>query len=125
MSTIGKTMVVKGVMWSGEDLTVNGRIEGQVFCETGCVVIGPSAEILGDVLARDITVHGRHAGQLVATDIVDVRADGEVRGQVVSRRFILDPAATFKARVEPQHLDAAIHVLKYNLKKREEAAGVR
>ena len=122
MSTIGKTMVVRGVMWSGEDLTIYGRIEGQLFCETSCVVIGSSAEILGDVLARDITVHGRHAGQLVATDIVDVRADGDVSGQVVSRRFVLDPAARFKARVEPQHLDAAIHVLKYNQKKRDEAA---
>jgi cytoskeletal protein CcmA (bactofilin family) len=125
MSTIGKTMVVKGVIRSGEDLTVNGRIDGQIFCETACVVIGPSAEITGDVLARDITVHGRHAGQLVATDIVDVRAEGNVSGQVVSRRFVLDPAATFKARVEPQHLDAAIHVLKYHQKKREEAAAAR
>jgi cytoskeletal protein CcmA (bactofilin family) len=122
MSTLGRTMVVRGVMWSSEDLTVNGRIEGQLFCESNCVVIGPSAEIVGDVLARDITVHGRSCGQLVATDIVDVRADGDVSGQVVSRRFILDPAARFRARVEPQHLDAAIHVLKYNQKKRDEAA---
>ena len=123
MSTIGKTVVVKGEIQSGEDLTVEGRIEGQVFCETGCVVVAPSADIRGDVLARDITVHGRHAGQLVATDIVDVRAEGDVSGQVVSRRFVLNPEATFKGRVEPQHLEAAIQVLRFNQKKREKQAG--
>jgi cytoskeletal protein CcmA (bactofilin family) len=123
MSTIGRTMAIRGEIRSGEDLTVNGKIDGQIFCEDGCVVVGPSAEIQGDVLARDITVHGRHSGQLVATDIVDVRAEGRVSGQVVSRRFILDPEASFKGRVEPQHLEAAIQVLRFNQKRREKQAG--
>jgi cytoskeletal protein CcmA (bactofilin family) len=119
MSTIGKTLYVKGEIRSAEDLTLEGRIEGHVFCESGCVVLAASADVHADVLARDITVHGKHIGQLVATDVVDVRADGNVNGQVISRRFILDPGASFKGRVEPQHLDAAVNVAKFHQKKRD------
>jgi cytoskeletal protein CcmA (bactofilin family) len=123
MSTLGKTLHVKGEIRSAEDLTVEGRVDGHVFCEDGCVVLGPTSDVHADVLARDITVHGKHSGQLVATDVVDVRADGQVSGQVISRRFILDPAAIFTGRVEPQHLDAAVNVAKFHQKKRENTAG--
>lgn len=119
MSTIGKTLYVKGEIRSAEDLTVEGRVDGHVFCEAGCVVLGPTSDVHADVLARDITVYGKHSGQLVATDVVDVRADGTVLGQVISKRFILDPGAHFKGRVEPQHLDAAVNVAKFHQKKRE------
>jgi cytoskeletal protein CcmA (bactofilin family) len=120
MSTIGKTISVKGELRSGEDITIEGRLEGNLFCETGAVVLAASCEVQGDVLARDITVYGRHTGQLVATDVVDVRGESDVNGQVMSKRFILDPAARFKGRVEPQHLEAALHVAKFNQRKRQD-----
>ena len=121
MSTIGKSILVRGEIRSAEDLTVEGRIEGHVFCEAGCVVLGPTSDVRADVLARDITIFGKYTGQLIATDVVDVRGDGSVNGQVVARRFILDPNASFKGRVEPQHLDAAVNVAKFHQRKRENA----
>jgi cytoskeletal protein CcmA (bactofilin family) len=119
MSTIGRTMTVRGEVRCAEDLTIEGCIEGPVFCEGGCVVLAASSDVRGDIIARDITVHGRHAGQLIATDIVDIRADGTVKAQVIARRFILDPAARFEGRVEPQHLEAALHVAKFQQRKRD------
>jgi|SoiMethySBSTD1v2_1073268.scaffolds.fasta_scaffold18582_2 cytoskeletal protein CcmA (bactofilin family) len=120
MSTLGKTVSVKGELRSQEDLTVEGRIEGPVWCESGAVVLAATADVTGDIIARDITVFGRVSGQLVATDVVDVRASANVTGQVVSKRFILDAAATFSGRVEPQHLEAAMRVAKFQQQKRDE-----
>ena len=94
---------------------------GTCSARTAAWCSDPTSDVHADVLARDITVFGRHSGQLVATDVVDVRAEGTVSGQVISRRFILDPAANFTGRVEPQHLDAAVNVAKFHQKKRENA----
>jgi cytoskeletal protein CcmA (bactofilin family) len=113
MSTLGASIVVKGELRSTDDLTIEGLVEGDVFCEAGSVVIASSARIGGDVLARDITVFGRSDGQLVATEVVDIRAAAAVSGQVVSPRFILDEAASFNGRVAPQMLEAAIRVAHY------------
>ena len=119
----GKTLVVIGQLQTEGNLTIDGRVEGQVLCEGGAVVIAATAEVRGDVYARDITVLGRADGQLIATDVVDVRAGATVTGRVMARQMILNEAASFNGRVEPQHLDAAITVLKSKQKQAAAATG--
>ena len=118
---LGQTLVVKGEVRSTADLTIEGRVEGPILCEDQAVVVAASADITGDIVARDITVFGRTSGQLVATEVVDVRAGAEINGRIVSRRFILDPTATFVGRVEPQHLEAALSVARFEQRKRDAA----
>jgi cytoskeletal protein CcmA (bactofilin family) len=113
MSTLGKTLTIKGELRATEDLTIECRVIGPIHCEKSAVVVAGSADVTGNIIARDITVFGRTSGQLTATDIVDVRADASVTGHVVSRRFVLDPAAFFEGRVEPQHLEAALRIARF------------
>jgi cytoskeletal protein CcmA (bactofilin family) len=119
MSILGRTLVIKGEVHASADLTIEGRIEGPVLAEDVAVIVAQTASIQGEVIARDITVFGTAAGQLVATDVVDIRSDATVTGQVLSKRFILDGGAHFQGRVEPQHLEAALRVAKFNQKKRD------
>jgi cytoskeletal protein CcmA (bactofilin family) len=124
MSTIGKTIRLKGELRASEDLTLEGRIEGHVICEDFAVVLAASADVTGDVVARDITVFGKIHGQLVAREVVDVRSEATVTGQVISERFILNDGAQVHARIEPQHLEAALRVSRFNQKKRDGEARV-
>ena len=116
----GKTLTLKGTLQAAEDLTIGGRIEGSIICDGCAVVLESSAHVVGDILADDITVIGRSAGQLTAATVVDIRAGATVTGRVISRRFILDEGATFNGHVEPQHLEAALSVAKYQQRKRDE-----
>lgn len=119
MSVLGKTILVKGELRSTEDLTIEGRIDGPVTCVDGAVVVTAEAAVAGDVIARDITVFGRSHGQLIATEVVDVRPGATVTGTAMSKQFILHEGAHFTGRVEPQHLDAALRVARFNQQKRE------
>ena len=119
MSLLGKTIVVKGELRSSEDLTIEGRINGSITCEGGAVVVTSEAAVTGDVIARDITVFGRSQGQLIATEVVDVRSGATVTGTAMSKQFILHDGAHFTGRVEPQHLDAALRVAKFHQQKRD------
>jgi cytoskeletal protein CcmA (bactofilin family) len=112
----GKTLVLRGELRSTEDVTIDGRIEGPVFCEGGSVTVVESASVTGDILASEITVFGQSAGQLTASGVVDIRAGATVSGRVVAKRFILDADARFNGRVEPQHLEAALRVARYQEK---------
>jgi cytoskeletal protein CcmA (bactofilin family) len=122
METLGRTLSLKGELRVLEDLTIEGRVYGPVVCERGSVVVAAGAEVTGNILARDITVFGRSAGQLVASDVVDVRDGANVTGQIISRRFILEPSAVFNGHVQPQHLEAALRVAKFNQKREGETA---
>jgi cytoskeletal protein CcmA (bactofilin family) len=118
MSTIGRTVSIKGEVRASEDVTIEGRVEGPIVCDDGSVVLAATAHVTGDVAAREITIFGRSDGQLLATDVVDIRAGATVTSQVVSKRFILGDGARFDGRVEPQHLEAALRVAKFQQKKR-------
>ena len=117
MSTIGKTVSIKGEVRASEDITIEGRVEGPISCDEGLVVLAESAHVTGNIAARDITVFGRSTGQLLATEVVDIRAGATVTSQVVSKRFILGDGARFDGRVEPQHLEAALRVAKFQQRK--------
>ena len=106
-----------------EDLTLEGRVEGPISCDGFAVTIGASAEVAGDVIARDITVFGRSSGRLIATEVVDLRVDADVSGQILAKRFILNDGAVFNGRAEPQHLEAALRVARYQQKKDVDTPG--
>jgi cytoskeletal protein CcmA (bactofilin family) len=122
MNRLGKTLVLKGELRSSEDITLEGRVDGPITCENAAVVLAPTAIVTGSIIARDITVFGRIAGQLVATERVTIRRDAEVTGQVVSKRFVLDDDALFNGRVKPQHLDAVLGIARYEQRRRDAAA---
>jgi cytoskeletal protein CcmA (bactofilin family) len=121
MGLFGRSLVVKGEVRSTEDVTVEGRIEGSLTCEGGAVVVLESASLVGDVIARDLTVLGRLEGQMIATDVVHIRTGAVVTGHVVASNFILNDGGDFVGRVEPQHLEAALRVAKFQQKKRDTA----
>jgi cytoskeletal protein CcmA (bactofilin family) len=120
---IGAAVTIVGEVDSNADLVVEGSIRGPVWCEEGELVIAASGQITGDVVARDVTIFGRMDGQIIATEVVDVRAGSSVTARIVSGRFILDPDAAFQGRVEPQHLDTAVRVARFQQQQRQKSAG--
>jgi cytoskeletal protein CcmA (bactofilin family) len=122
MGLFGLTVVVVGEVRASGDLTLEGRVDGPVWCE-GVLTVGASASVAGDVVAHDITVFGRASGQLIATEVVDVRPGAVVTSDVVAPGFILHDGASFNGRVDPARLEAALSVARFRLKQRDAKAG--
>jgi cytoskeletal protein CcmA (bactofilin family) len=123
MSTLGANLLVVGELLADEDIVIAGRVDGYVVCERGSVVVLGSAEVAGDIIGRDITVHGRVSGRLIAAEFVDLASDATVVGPVMAPRFILADGARFHGRVEPQHVEAALRVARFERQKRQVAVG--
>lgn len=116
MTRIGPTLSVRGQVSSTDDMSVEGRIEGPVWCEGHAITISPHATIDGDIVGRDITVEGRVTGTLLATEVVDIRKTAEVEGRIVSTRLILHDGGTFHGEVQPSQVDAALTVARHRRK---------
>ena len=121
MGVFGRTIAIKGQVHSSEDLTIEGTIEGALTCEGAAVIVMEAASVTGDIIARDLTVLGRVEGQMIATDIVHVRSGAVVTGHVMAKNFILNDGGDFVGRVEPQHLEAALRVAKFQQRKKDTA----
>ena len=116
-------MVIVGEVRATADLSVDGRIQGPVSCEGGLLTIPVTASVEGAVLARDIIVFGRAEGQLVATEVVDLRPGCVVTGSIIAPSLILHDGAIFSGRVDPNQLEAALSVARFQRKQRDAQAG--
>lgn len=113
MTRIGPTVTVRGEVSSNDDISVEGRIEGPLWCEGQAVTVAPEAIVQGDIVGRDITVEGRVTGTLLATEIVDIRTTAAVDGRIVATRLILHDGGTFHGEVQPHQVEAALTVARH------------
>ena len=107
MAFIGPPLVIRGDVDSDEDLTIEGRVKGAIWSDGRAVIVGVAATVVGEIVARDITVFGAVSGTLVASDVVDIRATARVTGRVVSRRLTVEEGAWLVGTVAPHQLTAA------------------
>lgn len=113
MSLRGRTVNVSGNVECVEDLLIEGRIDGNVWNENHIVTVAPGATVVGDIVARQISVQGAVEGTLMATERVEIVSEGRVTGRVLSKTFLLVDGAVFNGKAEPQHLDAALKVARH------------
>jgi cytoskeletal protein CcmA (bactofilin family) len=62
-ASLGKSVVVKGRLLSGEDLTIDGEVEGTIEVLEHRLTIAATGRVLADINARDIEIWGCIEGQ--------------------------------------------------------------
>ncbi len=97
---IGKTVVIRGEVKGGEDLTIDGRIEGTIQLADNRLTIGPNADVAADLSARDILVMGKVKGNVVATGRVELRAGCLLEGDVKAMRLAIEDNAVLRGKVD-------------------------
>jgi cytoskeletal protein CcmA (bactofilin family) len=99
-SRLGPGLRIKGEISGGENLTVDGAIDGLIQVEGGKVTIGAGARIAADILAVEIVVYGEVKGNLCARDRIEVKKDGSVLGALTTSRIVIEDGAYFKGSIE-------------------------
>lgn len=99
---IGRSVSIKGELTGDEDLTIEGRVEGQVKLRDHNLVIGPNGEIKGEISAKNLTVNGRVVGNISAGHLVEIKASGSVIGDIESARISIADGGHFKGSVDLQ-----------------------
>ena len=119
VTSIGRTIVVKGELRADEHLIIEGRVEGQVLAPKHGVAIGRHGRVAKEVVARTITVTGRAGGRLTATERLELLDSARVEGRLVAPTVIIDEGAYFTGTVDPTLSDMALAVTRHRLKQRD------
>ena len=99
---IGKSVVIKGELFGSEDLTIEGHVEGKIELREHVLTIGPNGKIKAEVFAKAVVVLGEVAGNISATDKVDIRDGGSVDGDIISPKVAIAEGAHFRGSVDMQ-----------------------
>jgi cytoskeletal protein CcmA (bactofilin family) len=99
-ATIGKAVMVKGQIFSREDLYIDGDVEGNVELAEHRLTVGPNGKVKAGVKAREIVVLGNIQGNVEATDKVEIRKDARLIGDIKTARIVIEDGAYFKGGID-------------------------
>jgi cytoskeletal protein CcmA (bactofilin family) len=97
---IGQGVVVEGRITSTQDLRIDGQVEGTIEVGNHGLVLGASAEVKANLVARSILISGTVIGNITATDRLDLLATGSVEGDIRSPRLVVADGAIIKGKVD-------------------------
>lgn len=98
-SVIGFDTKIKGDIWGGETVHIDGRIEGNIMCDN--VIIGARGYILGDIKAKSLRVFGTINGT-IDTDDLFVAGSARLIGNTCYNRISLEPGAYVEGNCIPR-----------------------
>ena len=99
---IGKSVLIKGELSGSEDLTVEGRVEGQIELKQNVLTIGQHGRIKAQIFAKGVVVLGEVIGNIKASDKVSIRDTGAVEGDIIAPRVAIAEGARFRGKIDMQ-----------------------
>ena len=115
VSRISAGTYFKGEIISPNDLRIDGKFDGHIVSE-GKVVIGESAEVNASIVCVNADVWGKTKGSFTVKDIMSIKSDCSVEGELKVRRLIVELGASFngtcKMITEQEYDKVAAEMLK-------------
>ena len=98
---IGKSVIIKGELSGSENLTIEGQFEGKIELRDNALTVGPNGKIKAELLfAKSVDILGRVTGKITAVDIVSIRENGAVDGDITAPRIAIADGAHFRGSVD-------------------------
>ena len=94
---IGAGTTLKGDISSNSDLRIDGTIIGNVICSQK-IVIGASGNVEGDISGNQADIVGKVSGNIKTKDLLQLRGDCTVKGNVNAGKLQVEPTAIFNGQ---------------------------
>src|SRR3954467_7107221 len=98
-TVIGQSILISGKLTGDEDLTVQGRVEGELTL-TRTLIVEPSGVVKANVAVKNAIISGVVVGNINATESVELTREGRMVGDIRAPRVIIVDGASFRGRVD-------------------------
>ena len=100
IGTIGRGVVVRGLVSATGDLTIEGQVEGRIALAGNVLTIGRSGRVEAEVQAKEVNVMGTVDGDISATDTINVLETAIVDGALGAPRVGIEEGASFRGHID-------------------------
>ncbi|MEO1173048.1 MAG: polymer-forming cytoskeletal protein [Myxococcota bacterium] len=98
-TNIGSSITITGSFTCDEDVTVEGKIQGEVQT-TADLTVEPGGTLEAEVSVQSIDVRGTVVGNISASDRIELHPGSNVTGDIRAPRVVLNDGAKFKGRID-------------------------
>ncbi len=89
---------IKGDIWGGDTIHIDGKLEGNIMCNE--VIIGTRGYIIGDIKAKSLSVHGTVNGTIEADELF-IADNARLIGNAHYNKIALEPGAYIEGNCMP------------------------
>jgi cytoskeletal protein CcmA (bactofilin family) len=97
---IGQGVVVEGRITSVQDLRIDGKVEGTIEVGDHELILGASAAVKANLVARSILISGAVIGNVTATDRLELEATSSVEGDIRTPLLVMTDGAVINGKVD-------------------------
>ncbi len=98
-TVVGPSILISGKLTGDEDLTVRGRVEGELTLSK-TLIVEITGVVKANVAVRNAIVSGVVVGNINATESVELTREGRMVGDIRAPRVIIVDGASFRGRVD-------------------------
>lgn len=98
LTFISNNTKIKGELTFEGNVRLDNYLEGNINSDSGLLIIGEQAMIIGDIKAETVVIIGTVKGSVEAMDCVEVSANGKVTGNICAPHVNFEPGSVFVGR---------------------------
>jgi len=97
---IGQAVTIEGKITSAQDIRIDGHVQGSIEVGQHELVLGPGSEVKANLNARSVLIGGKLIGDITAAERVQVQSTGELLGDVVAPRLIIQDGGIVRGKAD-------------------------
>jgi cytoskeletal protein CcmA (bactofilin family) len=97
---MGQSVVIKGELSGGEDLTLDGRVEGKISLPDHVLTVGANATLDAEIIAKVVIILGTVKGNVTAKEKFELKTGGSMDGTLAAPKVAMAEGATFNGKIE-------------------------
>lgn len=101
---VGKTLLVKGEIYSEDEILIEGRIQGKITVKNR-VIIGRDGNVEAEIDAREVVIKGKVTGNVRGSQRVEIVPAGTLHGNIHSPRVVIADSGLFEGNIEMRSRD--------------------
>lgn len=99
-TTIGASLFISGEVTSQEDITIHGRVKGQIRMQEGALLVASTGSVDAEVEGARVTIQGRLAGNVAAAERIELAPTADVSGMLTTCAILMHEGATFNGLID-------------------------
>ena len=99
-NALSSDVEIKGTIKFNNDLTIDGKVEGEITSANGTLTVGQNAEIRSSEIKTKSAVYGRVHGNITVEERCELKANAQLYGDLKAARLVIEEGATFVGKSE-------------------------
>lgn len=108
-TVVGTSVKLKGNLKSDGDVFVDGVLTGEIRTK-GSVIVGPNANIIAGIKAKNISIAGSVQGNVDASEKLEITESGRVIGDIAANVLSIAPGAIFTGKSQMAEVHREVEV---------------